>query len=37
MPECHAAEVIFTALIGGLMVTLFIFSLLEKRPGTKGP
>jgi hypothetical protein len=35
MPECQAAEIVFVAIIGSLMVTLFFFSLLEKRPGTK--
>ena len=37
MPDCNAAEIIFTAIIGTLMGTLFFFSLLEKRPGAKGP
>ena len=36
MPQCHAAEIIFTAIIGGLMVTLFFFSLREGPSGTKG-
>ena len=36
MPECHLAEILFTAIIGSLMLTLFFFSLLEGPPGTKG-
>ncbi len=36
MPDCQAAEVIFTAIIGTLMVTLFLFSLREGPSGTKG-
>ena len=36
MPECQTAEIVFTAIIGSLMVTLLFFSLLEGPPGTKG-
>jgi hypothetical protein len=35
MPECQIAEVLFTAIIGGLMVTLLFFSLLEGPSGEK--
>ena len=36
MPECQIAEIIFTAIIGSLMVTLLFFSILEGPPGAKG-
>jgi len=36
MPECQTAEIVFTAIIGSFMVTLFFFSLREGPSGTKG-
>ena len=36
MFECHAAEIVFTAIIGSLMVILFFFSLREGPSGMKG-
>jgi hypothetical protein len=35
MPECQIAEIVFTAIIGSLMATIFFFSLLEGPSGKK--
>lgn len=36
MPDCQPAEILFTAIIGALMVALFVLSLREDRLRAKG-
>lgn len=36
MPDCQIAEILFTALIGTLMITLLVLSLREDRLRARG-